>query len=180
MKSASTKSIIVLTAGKRFHELVIVGDTKVIDKRRYFLCQCDCGNQKFIRGDQIRNGKTKSCCRRFTNGITHGMKNTRFYQTWTGMLQRCRSSNLASWKNYGGRGIKVCKRWNKFENFRDDMLDSYLKHCEDFGVKETEIDRINVNGNYEQKNCRWATNKEQANNKRKSNFINPFPSISKE
>jgi len=79
------------------------------------------------------------------------------------MKQRCRNKNLSNYNDYGGRGIKVCKRWEKFENFRDDMLATHEEHLS--------LDRIDNNGNYEPNNCRWATIKQQANNTRRSNRI---------
>ena len=72
---------------------------------------------------------------------------------------------------YGGRGITVCDKWLEFNGFKDDMYESYIRHIKKYGEKQTQIDRIMVNGNYEKINCRWATLKEQASNKRNSRFL---------
>ena len=99
---------------------------------------------------------------------THGMTNTKFYKIWTGMRKRCFKAYDKSYKNYGGRGITVCEHWLNFENFKDDMYESYLNHCEKYGEKETTIERKNINGNYEPINCIWITTKEQHSNTRKN------------
>lgn len=88
---------------------------------------------------------------------------SKFYRSWEAMKRRCNNPKDIGYKNYGGRGIKVCKEWNLFENFRKDMFLSYKD-----GLK---IDRIDNNGNYCFNNCRWATNKEQASNTRKNRWI---------
>lgn len=81
------------------------------------------------------------------------------YNSWAGMKQRCKDTNADNYKNYGGRGIKVCDRWlESFENFRDDMLPSWKQGLQ--------LDRIDVNGNYDPNNCRWATPSENAKNRR--------------
>jgi len=92
------------------------------------------------------------------NMKTHQMSKTRFYKIWKGIICRCNNKNHVRFKDYGGRGIKVCERWQEFENFRDDMLSKYKNNLS--------IDRIDNNGNYELKNCRWATVKQQNKNKR--------------
>ena len=92
---------------------------------------------------------------------THGMTGTRIHRIWQGMLQRCRSKNNL---NYGGRGIKVCKRWLKFENFQVDMYESYVEHVAKFGEYDTTLDRKKNDGNYSKQNCRWATREMQLNN----------------
>lgn len=94
--------------------------------------------------------------------MTHGMSNTREYQSWHMMKQRCGNPNATDYKNYGGRGIKVCKRWERFENFFRDMGPRPIG---------TTLDRINVNKGYSQSNCRWASKKQQERNRRNNLLI---------
>lgn len=101
------------------------------------------------------------------NNYKHGMckagQQTRFWKIWAGMKNRCLSSTTPCFHKYGGRGIKVCERWMKFENFYEDMKEGY--------TDKLTLERKNNNGNYELSNCRWATWMEQQNNKRNSVFI---------
>ena len=89
--------------------------------------------------------------------IRHGMRKTSFYKRWENMKQRCSNPNHNNYKYYGGRGIKVCKRWDKFDNFMEDMLPSYKD-----GLT---IDRVDNDGDYEAENCRWITIKQQQMNR---------------
>ncbi len=144
------------------------------------LCKCDCGNEKIVRLCHVKSGYTKSCgCLHIEKCIInqkktiklgkdnssykHGMTKTRFYKIWKGMIKRCNNINEPFYKNYGGRGISVCSRWYKFENFRDDMLPSYRNNLS--------IDRIDNNGNYCKENCRWATREIQNSNKRNNLIV---------
>lgn len=94
--------------------------------------------------------------------MKHNMNNIT-YQSWCLMKQRCLNKKAGAYKDYGGRGIKVCSRWLKFENFYADMGDR--------PSKKHSIDRIDNNGNYELKNCKWSTRKEQANNRRTNHLL---------
>jgi len=91
------------------------------------------------------------------NAFKHGMKGTRVYRTWSHMKGRCNNPNDAAYKHYGARGIRVCKRWESFQNFWEDMKDGYKENLS--------LDRIDVNGNYDKKNCRWVEFSKQAKNK---------------
>jgi len=127
------------------------------------LCKCNCGKETIVRGSDLKSEKTKSCGCFLKKGgrLTHGHskigKVSKVYMVWCDIKKRCNNKNNKDYKYYGGRGIKVCKRWSKFENFLRDMgeVPSGLT-----------LDRINNDLGYFKKNCRWATRKEQANNQR--------------
>jgi hypothetical protein len=134
-------------------------------------CICDCGNIKAVRGDSLKNGHTKSCgClsseetgQRFTkHGRTKDRVIPREYQSWLLMKQRCNNPKNTNYSRYGARGIKICERWLKFENFYEDM-----GMCPD-GMT---LDRKANDGDYEPWNCRWATWEEQQNNRRNTHRV---------
>lgn len=163
-------------SNQRFGRLVAIKQVNLEHRRIYWKCICDCENKVIIRSDGLIGGGSKSCgCLRKENLLkaitTHGQSKTRFYHIWESMYGRCINKNDHVYKYYGGRGIKIYDRWLKFENFRDDMYKSYLEHVKEFGEKETTIDRKDCDGNYESKNCRWATWKEQLNNTRRNKFL---------
>lgn len=102
----------------------------------------------------------------------NGWTETRFYNTWSNMKQRCNNSNNNLYPNYGARGIKVCEGWKVYETFEDDMYDEYAYHIEVYGEDNTQLDRIDNNGNYCKENCRWVTRKENCQNRRNENIAN--------
>lgn len=98
--------------------------------------------------------------------INKNREDYRFYAIWGDMKYRCNNPNCKKYNLYGGRGIKVCNEWMNYQNFYNDMWESYQEHCKQFGVKDTTLDRIDSNKGYSIENCRWATNKEQRINVR--------------
>lgn len=161
--------------GKKFGRLTVLRQ-EGIDKwgKRIWLCKCVCGNTKIVRTEALTSGDTKSCgCllhetrqKTYSNlNKTHGMTNTRLYKKWRGIICRCYSEGTNGYKNYGGRGIKVCNEWkNDFMSFYEWAIATGYKQ----GLT---IDRIDVNDDYKPDNCKWATIKEQQNNKRSNCFL---------
>lgn len=154
--------------GKSFGRLTVISQHGKDSKHKtMWLCVCECGVTKVIRGQSIVDGVVVSCgCynkdvlieRQTKHGHNPAIRKSRTYQSWANMIQRCTNPNNTNWGNYGERGITVCKRWRlSFVNFLKDM---------GLRPKGTSIDRIDVNGNYEPGNCRWATKSEQGFNKR--------------
>ena len=155
--------------GTRFGKLIVIGDAPSYikpDGRHEAMsrCLCDCGTIIPIRAWVLRNGHTKSCgCLKseirirlnFKHG--HAVKKSKTYFIWSQMKNRCRNPNQNSFPNYGGRGIKVCERWQVFENFLTDMGEK---------PQGKSIDRIDNGKDYSPENCKWSTRKEQNRNSR--------------
>lgn len=159
--------------GQVFGRLTVIaeGETKRMgaakNPYRHWVCQCSCGQQCSVVGAKLAAGKTQSCGCLYRESIgnlsrTHGetgSKATKEYIAWAAMKARCYNPNGAKYAEWGGRGITVCRQWlGSYETFLADMGRApSAKHS---------LDRIDVNGNYEPSNCRWATAAEQGNNKR--------------
>lgn len=157
--------------GQRFGKLTVIerSENSCGGKTRW-VCRCDCGKEKVILGDSLRKGRTSSCgCKYLESNkgrnTTHGQTSTRIYRIWLSVKQRCCYKNSSTYKIYGDRGITVCEEWkNDFQTFHEwAMSHGY--------TDELTIDRIDVNGNYEPSNCRWATAKEQMNNTRRNTVV---------
>lgn len=164
-----------------YWRLTIIEEVDRVHKYcRRFKCICSCGNYKITDIWNLTSWKVSSClCLQYERllpfrkksvknmqnlNITHWMSSTRFYRIWRNLLNRCNYKKHPEFKYWGWRWIKC--EWEDFKEFKKDMYESYIKHCDTFWEKQTSIDRKDVNWNYCKINCRWATSYEQAHNKR--------------
>lgn len=154
-------------AGERFGRLQVESQVDSSAGSTFWNCLCDCGTYKIIKGVYLKSGDTRSCgCLEKENqrygsiihGATIGKQLTKEFIAWSHAKARCYSPNCKNFPQYGGRGITMCQDW----------LESYEAFLTDMGPRPNgfSLDRINVDGNYEPKNCRWASTFTQANNKR--------------
>lgn len=161
-------------SGKRYGSVVAIAPVGVCSSRdAKWLFACDCGNSFSANGYPFRSGSRIDCPSCAANrsrlaSISHGMTNTPEYEAWVGIKTRCTNPNTLSYKSYGGRGIRVCERW----------LISFDAFLSDMGARPSpthSVERLDVNGDYSPANCTWATDIEQANNKRTTIKVDGVP-----
>jgi hypothetical protein len=162
--------------GEKFGKLTAIKFVERKDDKTYWLFKCDCGNEVIKNMGSAGNGTNSCGCLKKEQDIKNlnldksfskGLYDHKLYSVWQSMRDRCYNSNNHAYKDYGERGVRICDKWlgeNGFINFYDWSLENGYK-------EKLTIDRIEVNGNYEPDNCRWATMKEQGNNRRNNTSI---------
>ena len=155
--------------GKTFSLLTVLRRERSIGRKPAWLCRCVCGEEVVVVGERLKNGTRKACARNGHFWITTlppslAALHPNEYNIWQKMRERCKNPRRKGWNRYGGRGIKVCERWNEFRNFFEDMGERpSLKHS---------LDRHpNNDGNYEPGNCRWATAVQQRRNSSNNVYV---------
>ena len=147
--------------GHKVGTLTVIRFDETRGGHAYWIVRCECGIEKSVQSANIQNPRRKSCgCK---GGVQiHGLWKHPLYLTWQNMMTRCYNPNSADWKDYGGRGITVCERWHKVENFVEDMVerpDGY------------QIDRRNNELGYSKENCQWSTKLQNARNRRNNKIV---------
>lgn len=150
--------------GERFGRLIVLSRAKNKNNRVMWLCQCDCGNKTTVQSNHLSDGSTSSC------GKCADARNSRLYRSvWNKIFQRCYNRNNRDYKNYGGRGIKVCDEWRDFIVFRNWANANGYDETAPYGA--CTLDRIDVNGDYGPNNCRFVNLTMQCRNKQYNHFV---------
>lgn len=168
--------------GQKFGRLTVVehvnSEQNTKNRSAKWLCLCECGNYKIVCSKSLKNGDTKSCgCykkelnrqRMISRNMTHGHSNERLHFVWRGIKKRCYNPNHVEYKNYGGRGIKLCKEWHDYSVFREWAYSNGYDENAERG--KCTIERIDNDKDYCPENCKFASMKEQANNKSSNRYI---------
>jgi len=154
---------------QRFGRLIALeAFKKPYNNKYHWKCICDCGRNVEVISSNLTKGNSTSCgCYKNEKigalNMQHGLSKTRMFKIWVGIRKRCTNPNMKSYERYGGRGIKVCKEWDSYLRFYDDMINGYSD--------DLTLERIDPNGNYEPSNCKWANSIEQARNKTNTRLI---------
>ena len=158
---ANEKRLIDLT-GQRFGKLVVTEYAGRNERREsLWMCQCDCGNESIVRGDVLRRGTTESCgCGK---GLKHGHHRKPWYSSYKAMMERCYLPSSGNYGRYGGKGVTVCEEWHDINKFAE-----WAEHS-GYAPGLT-IDRLDPSKGYSPDNCRWATKKQQSNNRKNTIF----------
>lgn len=164
--------------GNRYGRWLVIGEQT---KDKKCLCVCDCGTVKNVNVTNLISGKTHSCgCLisevTMKRNLTHGGSKTRLYCTWSNVKRRCNDKKNSRYNDYGGRGIRLCNEWLEFDNFRKWAIENGYDENSKYG--ECTLERIDNNRNYEPSNCKFASIKEQSNNRR-SNHLLTFNGITR-
>ncbi len=159
-------------SGIKYNKISIIDyyGKKPTANRHFWNAECDCGEKMIITATNIRKKKSKSCMHCSKPTKTHGKTNTRLFYIWQSMKDRCYNKNNQDYYNYGQKNIRVCDDWN------NDFMNFYNWSMRNGYNKKLTIDRINNDKGYQPNNCRWATNIEQANNK-KNNIIIEYKGV---
>lgn len=175
---ANKQKLSDIRKGQVYGRLTALRFDKVDGKYKYWFFQCECGHKKSIVARSVLSGLTKSCgCFRKENTAnlnkSHGATSNGIreveYNIYMGIIDRCERPESSSYKHYGAKGIRVCKRWrNSYPNFLEDMG----RRPKQSRPREYSIERINTNKGYSPSNCRWATQQEQCNNKSNNTILN--------
>ena len=152
-------------AGMRFGRLTVVCVHHWKKNKRWWVCKCDCGTEKVVRSDGLTGGDNVSCgCKKVEQLTIHGATGTPEHKIWLNMIERCHWPDHKMFVRYGGRGISVCDEWRN-------SFSAFFTHVGARPTPQHSIDRINNDGGYEPGNVRWATKKQQSNNRRNTLFV---------